>query len=107
MALASGDPGLAVVFAEQASAAFRAMRTPLEHARALTLLADAHAALGDSGCPARKPHRRRTGCVAGISVRSSATTLGVPPVSIWRGKASHVNGASLTLRRMVSLPRSV
>jgi hypothetical protein len=48
LALTSGDPGQAVVLAQQASGAFRELRTPLKEARALTLLCDAHAARGDS-----------------------------------------------------------
>jgi hypothetical protein len=48
LALASGDPGQGVVLARQASAAFGDMRASLAEARALTLLSEAHAALGDS-----------------------------------------------------------
>lgn len=48
LALASGDPGQAVVLAGQAAGGFRELGTPLEEARALTLLSDAHTALGDS-----------------------------------------------------------
>jgi DNA-binding SARP family transcriptional activator/tetratricopeptide (TPR) repeat protein len=48
LALASGDPGQAVVLAEQAASASRDLGEPLEEVQALTLLSDAHAALGDS-----------------------------------------------------------
>jgi DNA-binding SARP family transcriptional activator/tetratricopeptide (TPR) repeat protein len=48
LALASGDPGQAVVLADQAAGASRDLGEPLEEVQALTLLSDAHAALGDS-----------------------------------------------------------
>ncbi len=48
LALASGDAEQAVVFAQQATGAFRAIETPLEEARALTLLGEAQTAVGDS-----------------------------------------------------------
>ena len=47
LALASGDPAQALVFGQQAAAAFRDMRAPLHEAHALALIGDAHAALGD------------------------------------------------------------
>ena len=52
LALASGDPGQAVVLGQQASGIFRDMGAPLDEVRALTLLSDAHAALGDSAAAA-------------------------------------------------------
>jgi len=48
LALTSGDPREDVVFGRQASDAFREMGTPLLEAGALTLLSEAHTALGDS-----------------------------------------------------------
>ncbi len=47
LALASSDPGQAIVQATQASAAFHELGAPLEQARALTLLVDACTAAGD------------------------------------------------------------
>jgi hypothetical protein len=47
LALASGDPAQAVVFAQRASGAFAEFGAPLHEARALTLLGEAHTALGD------------------------------------------------------------
>jgi tetratricopeptide (TPR) repeat protein len=49
LALASDDPGEAIVSGQRAAAAFREMRMPLYEARALTLLSDAYAALGEAG----------------------------------------------------------
>ena len=48
LALANGDPGQAVVLGRQASAVFRDMGALLYDVRALTLLSEAHAALGDT-----------------------------------------------------------
>ena len=52
LALTSGDPGQAVALGQQASGIFRGMGAPLYEERALTLLSDAHAALGDSAAAA-------------------------------------------------------
>jgi hypothetical protein len=48
LALAGGDPRQAVVYAQRVSNVFRGMGAPLAQARALTLLRDAHSALGDA-----------------------------------------------------------
>jgi hypothetical protein len=48
IAISSADPGQAAVHAQRASGAFREMGTPLDEARALTLLSEAHAALADT-----------------------------------------------------------
>ncbi len=52
LALTGGDPGQAVVLGQQASGIFLGMGAPLYEERALTLLSDAHAALGDSAAAA-------------------------------------------------------
>jgi DNA-binding SARP family transcriptional activator len=48
VALASDDPGEAIKFGQQAADDFREMRMPLDQARALRLLSEAYAALGDA-----------------------------------------------------------
>jgi hypothetical protein len=48
LALATSDPVQAVVFGRQASGVFRDLGALLDDARALMLLSDAHAALGDT-----------------------------------------------------------
>jgi DNA-binding SARP family transcriptional activator len=48
LSLASGEPGQAVAYGQQASDIFRGMEATLYDARALTLLADAHAALSEA-----------------------------------------------------------
>jgi DNA-binding SARP family transcriptional activator/predicted negative regulator of RcsB-dependent stress response len=52
LALASGDPGEAILFGQRAARAFREMRMPLLEARALTLLSDSYATLGDAAAAA-------------------------------------------------------
>jgi tetratricopeptide (TPR) repeat protein len=52
LALASGDPRQAITLGQQAAAAFREMGMPLIHARALGLLSDAHAVLGNGAAAA-------------------------------------------------------
>lgn len=48
LALAIGDPARTVVFGQQASGIFRSMGALLHDARTLTVLSEAHAALGDA-----------------------------------------------------------
>ncbi len=48
LALTSGDPGQAVVFGQRASEVFHSMGALLDDMRALTLLSEAYAALGDT-----------------------------------------------------------
>jgi hypothetical protein len=48
LALTSGEPGQAIVTVQQAADVFRDMGALLDAVRALNLLSDAHAALGDS-----------------------------------------------------------
>jgi DNA-binding SARP family transcriptional activator len=82
LSLASGDPGQAVVFGRQASDVFRGIGATRYDARALRLLDDAHAALGD-------------GAVAGVALTEAVAPrmklLGDPGLrahAVGRGSAA-------------------
>jgi hypothetical protein len=92
LALASGDPGQAVVFGKDASDMFRGIGAVLYDARALTLLSDAHAALGDGAAVVSAE-------TAALARQAARRHVGLSPEALVRHRADDV-----TLAGMLTAP---